>query len=410
MMSRKILTSRFVEGIKVESRTDFWDDIVRGLVLRVSPSGVKSWTAVYVRESDGAKRRLTIGRFPAITLEKARAKALKVMSSVSEGDDPAGDKRARREAMKVRELGKLYLEKYAKRKKRTWREDQRILEKDVYPLLGGFRVASLRRRDVIDVVEAKAEAGHERQAGVILAVVRRMFNWAVENDYLESSPVQGVKAPGRPVRRDRVLSDDELRTVLRALPTAALSDAMRAVIRLLMFTGQRSGEVCGITKSEINLSNALWTIPAHRTKNGLQHTVPLSEAALALIREWYPSEEAPGETPLFSRTGSAIESNAVAAAVRKNLQYFEVRWTPHDLRRTAATGMAELGVQPHVVEVALNHISGFRAGVAGVYNRAKYDAEKRFALELWADNLEALITPRTANIIQMNNTKRSLTA
>ncbi|WP_421850622.1 tyrosine-type recombinase/integrase [Oricola sp.] len=409
-MPRKNLTTRFVETVKVDVRTDFWDDIVRGLVLRVSPSGVKSWTAVYVRESDGAKRRLTIGQFPAIKLEKARAKALKVMSSVSEGEDPAGEKRARREAMKVRELGQLYLEKYAKRRKRTWEEDQRILEKDVYPLIGGHRAVALRRRDVIDVVEAKAETGRERQAGVVLAVVRRMFNWAVENDYLESSPVQGVKAPGKPVRRDRVLSDAELKAVLLALPGAPFSDAMRAIVQLLALTGQRSGEVCGMTNSEIDIERAIWTIPAHRTKNGLQHTVPLSGPAADIIAAWFPEDDAPSETPLFSRTGDPIESNAVAAAVRKNLQLFEERWMPHDLRRTAATGMAELRIQPHIVEAALNHISGFRAGVAGVYNRARYDAEKRRALDAWASHVDGVVSGRAETTAQISQLKRRLTA
>ena len=398
-MPRKNLTTRFVEAVKVEQRTDFWDDIVRGLVLRVSPSGVKSWTAVYVRENDGAKRRLTIGQFPAISLERARSKALKVMTSVSEGEDPAGEKRARREAMKVQELGGLYLEKYAKRQKRTWEEDQRILTKDVYPLIGDHRVMALRRRDIIDVVEAKADTGRARQAGIVLAVVRRMFNWAVENDYLEASPVQGVKAPGKPVRRDRVLSDDELKTVLQALSSAALSEAMRVILRLLALTGQRSGEVCGMTKSEIDLDRALWTIPARRTKNGLQHMVPLSDPALSLISEWYPSEKEPSETPLFSRTGEPIESNAVAAAVRKNLQVLEERWTPHDLRRTTATGMAELGVQPHVIEAALNHISGFRAGVAGTYNRARYEPEKRRALAIWGVYVQAIETGKNDKVI-----------
>lgn len=241
-MPRKNLTASFVESVTVEARKDFWDDKVRGLVLRVTPNGVKTWNAVYVRASDGSKQRATLGRFPAITLERARAKALKVMSAVAEGEDPADKKRADRASMTVQQLGELFIEKYAKRRKKTWAQDERILKADVYPAIGKTKAMSVRRRDIIDIIEAKAEAGKGAASTNVLAVVRKMFSWAVDGDYLPSSPVTGVKPRSKPVRRDRVLSDVEIVGLWKMLQDAALSQAMADVIWLLVLAVASSAD------------------------------------------------------------------------------------------------------------------------------------------------------------------------
>lgn len=398
-MSRKNLTSRFVESVTVETRTDFWDDVVKGLVLRVSPTGVKSWTVVYTRESDGEKRRVTLGKFPALTLEKARRKALDAVAAVSDGHDPAGDKRARREAMTVNDLGDLYIERYAKRNKRSWKEDERTLRVDVRPTIGGMKAMAVKRRDILDIIDRKAEEGKLTQSRHVLAIVRKMFAWAVDEDYLEVSPAVGVKPRAKAAQRDRVLSSDDVRTILKALPAAALSPAMRDIIILLFLTGQRSGEVCGMRSSEIDLERAEWTIPGGRTKNALTHVVPLSPAALEIVERRLANAGDEREAFLFSRTGDAIESNAVAHAVRLKLQVVDERWTPHDIRRTVATMMAEIGILPHLIESVLNHISGFRAGVAGIYNRNRYEPEKRRALDQWAARLEEIVAGKAAKVV-----------
>ncbi|PIO46758.1 tyrosine-type recombinase/integrase [Phyllobacterium zundukense] len=406
MAGRKNLTARFVETVKVDVRTDYWDDVVRGLVLRVSPTGVKSWTVVYHRESDGAKRRVTIGKFPAIDLAKARAKALGAVTAVSDGEDPAGKKRARRDSMTVRELGALYVEKYAKRNKRTWAEDERLLKVEVYPEIGDMKALAVKRRDILDIIESKADAGFLAQSTQILAVVRKAFNWAVENDYLESSPVIGVKPRAKPTRRERVLSDDEIRTLWKALSEVPILSDTVSIFRLLLLTGQRSGEVCGIVRSEIDLEKAIWTIPGVRTKNGLTHVVPLSDEALAIVAAALETVDEEGNASLFSRIGNSIEPNAVAQAARLKLQLLGMPWTPHDLRRTVATGMAGIGVMPHIVEATLNHISGFRAGVAGVYNRAAYEPEKRRALDMWAEHIIAIVKSKSSKIVDIAGARR----
>lgn len=400
-MPRKNLTTRFVESIEVDTRTDFWDDHVRGLVLRASPTGVKAWTAVYTRESDGAKQRVTLGKFPAMPLEKARARALATMAAVGDGKDPAGSKRARREAMTVRELGELFMEKYSKRNKRSWAEDQRHLNIDIYPFIGGMRALTVKRRDILDIIDAKADAGHLAASRHVLAVLRKMFGWAVGEGYLGddvTSPCAGVRPRGKVVSRDRVLSDDEVKAIWNALPEAGLSLTMADIIRLLFLTGQRSGEVCGMRRSEIDLDEALWTLPRERVKNDQAHTVPLSATAMGIIKARLAKIDEERDAPLFSKIGDPIESNAVSQAVRKKLQLLEKQWTPHDARRTVATGMAKLKIAPHEIEATLNHKSGFKGGVAGTYNLHEYDDEKRKALGRWEKHLAGVIAGKPANV------------
>lgn len=400
-MPRKNLTARFCETVRVPERTDFQDELVRGLWLRVSPTGAKTWQVVYTRESDGRRQRLKLGRFPAVTLEKARATALKLVSAVAEGEDPSDEKRARKAALTVEQLAGLYVEKYAKRNKKTWAEDERLLRVEVLPAIGRFKADAVKRRDILDIIEAKAEAGFVAQSRQILAVIRKMFNWAVDSDYLEASPARGIKPRGKATRRDRVLSREEVQAIWQALPVASLSDPTRDVFRLLFLTGQRSGEVCGMMRDEIDLDRATWTIPAARTKNGLTHVVPLSDAAMDIVAQAIERLFGDDDAPLFSRVGEPIESNAISKAARLKLQVTQSPWTPHDIRRTAATGMAEIGIPPHIVEAVLNHISGFRAGVAGIYNRALYEPEKRNALDRWAAHLGAIVAGKTSKVVPM---------
>lgn len=395
-MPRKNLTARFCETVKVDERTDYQDELVRGLWFRVSPTGAKTWQGVYDRESDGKRQRVKLGRFPAMTLEKARTAALKLVTAVADGEDPSADKRARKAAVTVEELGALYLEKYATRNKRTWAEDERLLKKEVYPAIGAMKAEAVKRRQVLDIIEAKAEAGHVAQSTQILAVVRKLFGWAVDGDYLQSSPATGIKPRGKAVRRDRVLDDREVEKIWNALPEATVSQQTADIIRLLFLTGQRSGEVCGMVRGEVDLDRALWTIPKERTKNGLTHVVPLSLAALAIVEKWLERADDEVDAPLFSRTGTPIASNAIAQAVRLKLQITGAPWTPHDIRRTVATGMAGQDIAPHIIEAVLNHISGFKSGVSGVYNRFRYEAEKRRALDIWAEHLDAITTGRKA--------------
>lgn len=400
-MPRKNLTARFCDSVKVDIRTDFQDEAIRGLSLRVSESGLKTWNVVFVRQSDDTKQRVKLGRYPEITLEKARTAALKMMTAIAEGGDPANDKKANRAALTIEALGAIYLEKHAKRLKKTWAQDERILQVEVYPRIGKMKAAQVKRRDLLDIIEAKAEAGHIAQSTQILAVIRKLFNWAVDSDYLQTSPAAGVKPRGKSVSRDRVLSKEEIRLIWNSLPDAKLNGKTKAIIRLLFLTGQRSGEVSGMIRSEIDLNRPTWTIPGGRAKNGNPHVVPLSGVARKIVELALAEADENPDAPLFTRTGEAIESNAIAKAVRLKLQVTDTAWTAHDIRRTVATGLAELGIAPHIVEAVLNHVSGFKAGVAGTYNRHLYEPEKRRALDIWAEHLQAVVSGKQAVVVPL---------
>ncbi len=391
-MPTRELTARFVQALKPAQREEHWDTIVRGLVLRAGPRS-RSWSVVYTPEG-GAKTRQAIGEFPVMTLEAARRRAKEIIGQVATGADPAEADRIDRAAMTVRDLAALFTED--SRAKRTWADEKRILEVNVTPIIGAIKITTLHRRDVRDVVERIAKDGKLRMASRTLAVTRRMLNWAVEKDYLEANPVLSLKAPAPDTKRDRVLGNGELAAFLRRLddPKAPISWNMRLIFRLLALTGQRVGEVCGMTLEEVDLDEAQWLIPAARTKNGLPHIVPLSKQALAIIK-LAASQKNGG--PLFTVDTEPYESNAVSHALRRLYpKPNSVDWTPHDIRRTVATGMAGIKVAPHVVEAVLNHVSGHRAGVAGVYNRFSYADEKKAALELWADHVDTVFAKAAA--------------
>lgn len=406
-MGQMNLTNRFLESVQVKSRTDFWDALVNGLVCRVTPTGVKTWNLVYTRRDDGKKRRFTMGRFPVVTLAAARERAMKEMARIFDGADPA-DRRP--SDMTVEQLGELFIERYAKLNKRTWQEDQRILRADVYPMLGQMDIKKVKRRHILDVLDAKVDAGSAAMSTKLLAVVRKAFNWAEEECYLEISPAGRIKPRVKSTARDRFLTNVEIEQVWTRLDGAAMSDEVRAILTLLLLTGQRNGEVSGMRKGEIDLLRQEWHLPRERTKNGLPHIVPLSQAAMIVLRPYLDAaEHCPADQPLFARTGDAIKHLAVSNSVRRNQDYFGLeKWVPHDLRRTAATGMVELGVQPHVVEAVLNHISGHRAGVAGIYNRSSYRDEKRVALDLWAAHLERVWAGKQANVVSFGSVSAKL--
>ncbi|MBB4003166.1 tyrosine-type recombinase/integrase [Aurantimonas endophytica] len=406
-MPKLNLTTRFVDTVKAEKRTEYWDETIRGLTLRVTPTGARSWSIVWTGETDGIKRRLTLGSYPAIDLHAARKRALGELAKISEGADPTTRKRAVRAEMTLEELSDLYVEKYAKPNKRSWQTDERVLAKDVVAIIGAKRkISSIGRRDILDAIDRKIDEGKPIASRQVLAIVSKFFNWAVAEDYLTASPVAGVQQRAKARSRERVLSNAEVRYVWKQIDLASLSAPMRQIVRLLFLTGQRAGEVAGMQRGEVDLTAALWTSPGARTKNGREHAVPLSPAALAIVKAAIATMGAKADdpaSPLFCKIKTAITSNAVAHAVRDKLQLKEgPDWTPHDARRTMATRMAEdLNVDPHHIEAVLNHITGHRSGVAGTYNRSTYLVAKRRALVLWAEHLDTNVSGKKAIVVPL---------
>jgi integrase len=380
----------------------WWDDDLPGFGARLRVDGKPSWVVQY--KAGGATRRMKIGLLAELDAGQARDAAAAVLAKVRLGGDPQADKRQER-ALNAEKLGgaiEIYLAARertrgeAGNRDRTLDELKRYLQDPhgVYwrplhklPVTVVSRRDIARQRAIIEVNSGRVAAKQAKSS------ITAFFSWAVQQGLLESSPAIGIEDTRTP-SRDRVLSDAELADVWRA----CADDDYGKVARLLLLTGCRREEIGALQWSEIDLDNDTITLPASRTKNNRAHIIPLSGAAREIIQAICPRA---GTAHLFGRTGF---TNWHQGKRKLDRRIAEGRgealapWRLHDLRRSAATGMAELGVQPHVVEAALNHVSGAKAGVAGTYNRASYDREKRTALALWSDHILAFAERRPSTV------------
>ena len=357
--------------------------------------GKRTWIAQY---RVGAKqRRVTVGTVETTAAEEARKRAKSILSKVHLGADPQIEKaEARAQASSTLQtvVDRYIAERAASRlKPRSLEEVERHLRKHWSPL-AELPVKKVARADVAAQVAKIAKQNGLFAANRARAALSALFSWAIGEGLADANPVIGTNKATEEVSRDRVLSPEELSLVWRE---AGGSD-YATIVRLLILTGQRREEVGGILWSEIDLEAAMWRIGAERTKNGLAHDVPLSAPAVAILialnqREGRELVFGAGDGPFqgWSNAKSALDAR-VAGRLRKKDERSQMSpWRLHDIRRTVATRMADLGVLPHVVEAVLNHVSGHKAGVAGVYNRSSYAAEKRAALDLWASHVMALV-------------------
>jgi integrase len=370
----------------------FFDDDVPGLGLRLRGGGKRSWIFQY---AVGAKqRRMTIGAAPAHTLAVARKTATELLARVRLGEDPAASKREnqRRAADTVDATLRLYLpEKKQRLAPRSYVAVERHLLRYAKPL-HGLGVALVSRRDIGSLLTAIAASSGGPSANMTRASLSAFFAWCMAGGLVEQNPVTGTHMV--PMQsRTRVLSTAELATVWRACD----DNAYGAIVKLLILTGQRRDEIGGLRFGEI--SDGIIALPASRSKNRKPHVIPLSAAAAAILAGRSQTSDFVFGAQAFVTWsyGKRLLDAALASAGAKLEP-----WTLHDLRRSVATGMAEgLGVAPHVIEAVLNHVSGHKAGVAGIYNLATYEKEKRAALVMWADHVMATVEGRTATMVPM---------
>jgi integrase len=376
-------------------RYEVWEG--GGFGIRVSPRGAKAWIWVY--HFAGRPRRMTLGTYPALGLADARIKLADARKLLERGIDP-GDRevqsrKAERAAETLAELAEAYLDNWARPRKRSAAEDERILRNDVIPAWGRRKANDIARKDVIALLDRIIDRGSPIAANRTLAVVRRMFGWALSRDIIPANPCAAVKAPGKETRRDRVLSANEIAALWRSLddPLTPISQPIRLALKLQLATAQRKGEVIDAEWSEFDIAEGIWTIPGERAKNGMPHRVPLSPLALAVldeIRVMAPGSAEPKWLFPSPRRQGPITGPAVDHAMRDNRQTLATGdATPHDLRRTAASHMTSIGISRLVVSKILNHAE---PGITAVYDRHSYDREKRAALDAWGARLEQIVS------------------
>ncbi len=408
------MTDRFVASAKAAgARVDYFDEKTPGLSLRVSEGGHKSWACIFTSPKDGRRARITLGTYPATSLSRARGLALEAKGHLGEQADPRDVFASQQaSALTVATLKARWFENHVE----SLRSAQHIrwrIEKNVVPVIGSIRLADLHRRDINAVIDPIVRRGRPVEANRVFEVMRAMFRWAVKRGDLDRNPMEGMAKPSTETARDRVLTEDEIRAVWNALPVAiAKSKAVQRILKLCLITGQRVGEVAGMRVGELDLKKAIWSLPAARTKNANAHTVPLSPLAVGVIKESlkasgedadYLFPAADQEGPLDARAIAKTLSRAQEITKEKPKGRFGIApWTAHDLRRTAITGMAQLGVEPIVIGAVANHLSVTKATVTfAVYVRHDYAAEKRRALELWANRILGIIDGSAATVVPM---------
>ena len=381
-----------------------WDDRLPGFGCKVTPKGSKVFVYQYRMGGRGSPaRRYTIGKFGSITADQARREAETLALKVAQGIDPQAVK-----VEKVRISVDLAFSAYVDRfhsdyLTKAWPASERdalvLLRRYAVPVLKKKPLPEITRKDITAVLAGARDK--VATASLLFATLRRMMRWAVNQGDLERSPMEGMDAPAKAPSRDRVLGDDELRLVWRA--SYKLGYPFGPIFRLLILTGARREEVTSLDWSELNREDAIWTLPSSRSKNGVAARQPLSTLAMeeleglaARAGGWRKSGF------LFSTTGTTCSSGHSRAKARLDKEIAAIAskeeipppapWRVHDLRRTLATGLQRLGVRFEVTEAVLNHVSGSRGGVAGIYQRHDWADEKRAAVEAWARHVEGLLT------------------
>lgn len=383
-------TVKQINALKTEKPRDAVTE-EGGLQLRYSKTGKKSF--YYVYKYQGKPKRVKLGDYPELSLSEARIKLAEAKKERSQGVDPATARQEEKVEFKkaptFEEFAKEYVTRWAKPNKKTWTEDQRILDRYVIPFIGSMKMADITRRDIITVLDKLQQRGIQTQANRTYEVIRRLFNFSVERGVLEMHPATHIKMKSLPPR-DRVLTRDELRAVIQALNGRSLWIGTRFALEVILRTAQRPGEVRQMEVQELQLDKRLWTIPSEKTKNGdAPQTVPLPSQVADIIKTAQAFSSGSWIFRAPRKEGCPVSREAVSNAMKDTVAGLDMpRATAHDLRRTAATYISELGFNRMVVDKILNHKDG---STTGIYDRYNYLKEKREALEAWNHELDLIL-------------------
>jgi integrase len=403
------LTDAKIKGLKAPEvgQEEHSDSVVPGLRVRVG-KGTK--TFILRKRVGGKLRNLTLGRYNEhrFTLADARKTARNFIIDIEAGRDPGAKRREEKKAGVAAGTVRALWSDYLKAKKneggriRTLDQAERMFDRYVLPELGDRMADTVTRADLTRLID-NVPTGAGR---ALHARIRAFYSWAMPRlDRLEANPATYSGRPSAPPSRKRVLSDDELKAVWNA--TDAEPFPWRSAIKLLILTGQRRAEVFEADWAEFDLKAATWTIPPERAKNGVEHTVPLSAAALAVVgatprikgaSKVFPSRSDGNKGP----SGFSKFMTRFRERIEKELGHAVEDWRLHDIRRTLATGLQRLGTRIEVTEAVLNHVSGSRSGIVGVYQRHEFADEKRHALEAWGAEVERIVSGRKGdNVVAM---------
>jgi integrase len=386
-----------------KSETIAFDDDVPGFGLRVRVGGSTSWIFQY---RQGAKqRRISLGSAKAISVQDARERVGQLHARVRLGEDPAGQKIESR-ARAVETFGSILKPFLAHKRRalkpRTYEECERHLMMHT-KRLHGLQLTAIDRRTVAALLTELAANNGPNLANHVRASLSAFFSWAMREGLADVNPIIGTNRAVTKGARDRVLSDHDLRSIWNSLN----DDDYASVVRLLALTGQRRDEIGGLRWSEVDFGKAIISLSAERTKNGRPHDIPLSPAALSALKD---RPRIADREYVFGRGSAGFQgwSNGKEALDARIATKSAIpAWRLHDLRRTVSTRMHDaLGVPPHIVEAVLNHVSGHRAGVAGVYNRALYAKEKAIALARWGEHLTAIVSGRSSKVVTIKEKAR----
>src|SRR5262245_5184189 len=389
-MPRIKLTKSTIDALPT-SKSDvvYWDAGYRGFGIKVTPTGRKVFIVLYRTGGAGSKlRKYTIGPYGRVTLHQARVAAQKVFAARLEGRDPAAEKReAKRRVVAdwVEDLLEMFIAQLSQN--RSGGEVSRLLRREVGKPWADRSIHEITKRDVVEVVAAIEQRGAPVAANKTLKSIKKFLRWCAGRAVLDQSPAEGVPLPAKEIARDRVLDDEELARVI--LAARQIGGPYGGIVEFLALTGQRREEVARLQWEELDLARGIWTIPKSRTKNAKAHLVHLSEQSLAVLKR------ADQRGPLvFSLLGTKPFQKFSKAKRELDQLSGVAGWRLHDLRRTCVSGMARLGVAPHVADKILNHQTGTIQGVAAVYQRHEFLTERREALDVWGAHIDQVLAAR----------------
>jgi integrase len=331
-------------------------------------------------------RKYTIGPYGRVTLHQARVAAQKVFAAKLEGRDPAAEKREARRRVAADRVEDLLETFVAQRlsQNRSGGEIGRLLRREVGKSWTGRSIHEISKRDVVELIATIEQRGTPVAANKALKSVKTFLRWCVGRAVLDQSPAEGVPLPSKEVARDRVLDDNELAHII--LATRKIGGPYGGIVELLALTGQRREEVARLQWAELDLAQRVWTLPKSRTKNAKAHVVHLSQQSVAVLTR----TDQPGPY-VFSLLGTKPFQEFSRAKRRLDLLSGVTGWRLHDLRRTCVSGMARLGIAPHIADKILNHQSGTISGVAAVYQRHEFLSERQEALERWGIHIAHIV-------------------